>query len=102
MASIKDSLCLVIDLEGLFVLKKFQVREMSYYSWNDHFGRHAFFQPAALKHLSRKDKKTVNFAKLKIHGPTYNPVTERELMSKIKHILSHSDCTINTRLLKEL
>ena len=48
---IKNSVCLVIHLEGFFVQKKFQVREMGYYSWDEHFGRHAFFQPAALKKL---------------------------------------------------
>ena len=57
---IKNSVWLVIDLEGFFVQKKFQVREMGYYSWNKHFDRHAFFQPAALKGLSHKNKKTVN------------------------------------------
>ena len=51
--------------------KKFQVREMGYYSWNDHFDHHAFFQPAAFKGLSHKDKKTVNFAKHNMHGLTY-------------------------------
>ena len=55
---IKNSVCLVIDLEGFFVQTKFQVREMGYYSWYEHFGRHAFFQPAALKDLYYKDKKT--------------------------------------------
>ena len=65
MASVKDRLCLVIDLEGFFVQKKFQVREIGYY-----FGRHAFFQPATLRDLSHKDKKTVKFAKHKIHGLT--------------------------------
>ena len=45
---VKNSLCLVIDLEGLFVQKKFQVREMGHYSWNEHFDRHAFYQPAAI------------------------------------------------------
>ena len=73
MASVKDRLCLVIDLEGFFVQKKFQVREIRYYSWNEQFGRHAFFQPATLKDLSHKDKKTVKFAKHKIHGLTYQP-----------------------------
>ena len=70
---IKNSVCLVIDLEGFFVQKKFQVREMGYYSWDEHFDRHAFFQPAALKNLSHKDKKTVNFAKHNIHGLTHQP-----------------------------
>ena len=70
---IKNSACLLIDLEGFFVQKKFQVREMGYYSWDEHFDRHAFFQPAALKNLSHKDKKAVNFAKHNIHGHTYQP-----------------------------
>ena len=48
---IKNSVCLVIDLEGFFVKKKFQVREMGYYSWDEHFDRHAFVQPAALQKL---------------------------------------------------
>ena len=30
---IKNSVCLVIDLQGFFVQTKFQVREMDYYSW---------------------------------------------------------------------
>ena len=68
---IKNSVCLVIDLEGFLLQRIFQVREMGYYSWNEHFGRHAFFQPAALKDLSHKDKKIVNFAKHNIHGLTY-------------------------------
>ena len=52
---------------------KNSVTEMGNYSWNEHFGRHAFFQPAALRDLSYKDKKTVNFAKHNIHGLTYQP-----------------------------
>jgi len=49
---IKNSVCLVIDLEGFSVQRKLQVREIGYYSWNKHFSRHAFFQPAAFKSLS--------------------------------------------------
>ena len=48
---IKNSVCLVIDLQGFFVQKKFQVHEMGDYSWDEHFDRHAFYQPAALKKL---------------------------------------------------
>jgi len=70
MVSVKDNLCLVIDLEGFFVQKKFQVREMGYYSWNEHFGRYAFFQPAKLIDLPHKE---VNFTKHKIHGLIYQP-----------------------------
>ena len=74
---VKNSLCLVIDLEWLFVQKKFQVREMGHYSWNEHFDRRAFYQPAALKDLSHKDKKTVNFAKhnIQTHLSTPLPMT---------------------------
>ena len=53
--------------------KTFQVRELGYYSWNDYFGRYAFFQPTLLKDLSYKDKKTVTFTKYNIHGLTYQP-----------------------------
>ena len=70
---IKNSACLVIDLKGFFVQKKFQVHKMGYYSWDEHFDRHAFFQPAALKNLSHRDKKTVNFAKHNIHELTCQP-----------------------------
>ena len=97
MASVKDNLCLVIDLEGFFVEKKFQACEMGYYSWNDHFGRYAFFQSAMLNDLSHKDKKTVNFAKHKIHA-----LTKRELMPKIKKIVYYWDCTTNTRWKEKL
>ena len=73
MSSVKDNLCLVkvIDLEGFSVQKKIQVHEMGYYSWNEHFGRHAFLQSATFKDLSHKDKKIVSFAKHNIHGLTY-------------------------------
>ena len=67
----KNSVCLVIDLEGFFLQKKFQVWEMGYYSWDEHFDRHAFFQPAALKNLSHKDKRTVNFAEHNIQERAY-------------------------------
>ena len=70
---IKNSVYLVIHLEGFFVQRKFQVRKMDYYSWDEYFDRHAFYQPAALKNLSQKDKKTVNFSKHNIHGLTYKP-----------------------------
>ena len=50
---IKNSVCLVIALKGFFVQKKCQVREMGYYSWNEQFDRHAFFQPAVLTYQPR-------------------------------------------------
>jgi len=68
---IKNSITLIIDLKGFSVQKKFQVREMGYYPWSEHSSHHAFFQPAANKALSHKDKDTVNFAKYNIHRLTY-------------------------------
>ena len=50
-SKIKNSVYLVIHLEGFFVQKKVQVREMDYYSWDEHFDPHAFYQPPALKKL---------------------------------------------------
>ena len=88
---IKNCVCLVIDLEGFFVQKKFQVREMGYYSWDEHFDRHAFFQPAAFKNLSHKDKKTVNFAKKNIHGLTFQhlpPPTFVTYLSQLNSLLT--------------
>ena len=59
---------------------------MGYYSWNEHFGRHAFFQPAALKELSHNDKKTVNFAKYNIHGLLSTPLLRLYIQYKGGHV----------------
>ena len=75
---VKNSLCLVIDLEGFFVQKKFQVREMGYYSWDEHFDRHTFYQPAALKDSSHEDKKTWALQNITNTESLINPVTKRE------------------------
>ena len=61
------------EKERFYMQKKFQVCETGYYSCNEHFGHHDFFQPATLKDFSDKDAKTVNFAKHKIHGLAYQP-----------------------------
>ena len=50
MASVKDSLSLH-RLTGIPCAKEFQVVDMGYYSWSEHFGHHAFFQQAAFKDL---------------------------------------------------
>lgn len=57
MTSVKDILCLVTDLGGFFVKKKFRAGK-GFYSWNEQFGRHAFFMPTPFNDLSKRDKKT--------------------------------------------
>ena len=51
---VKNSLCLVIDLEGFFVQQKFQVCEMGYYSWNEHFDRSQQHLKTCLTRIKRQ------------------------------------------------
>ena len=44
---LKDKVCMILDLEGFFVDKTFRCRELGYYTWQEDFGRHAFF----MKHI---------------------------------------------------
>ena len=68
MEVFQDNLCLILDLEGLFINKTFHARELGYFTWNQEHGRHAFFVPVSYKTLCDKDKRTVNFVISKIHG----------------------------------
>ena len=90
MTSVKDGLCLVIDLKGFFVQKKFQIREMSYYSTNEQFGRHAFFMPKAFNNLSTKRQKDCKLCK--IQNPSIEVSTDgmtgKELRTRNKKRLS--------------
>ena len=74
MEGLQHKLCFILDLEGFFVNKTFQVRELGYYAWNRENGRHAFSIPIPYKELSDKDKRTVNFVIKKIHGLSYQPL----------------------------
>ena len=72
MQALQNNLCFILDLEGFFINKTFQVRELGYYTWNKENGRHAFSIPIPYKELSDKDKRTVNFVIKKIHGLSYH------------------------------
>jgi len=78
MELLQDDLCFILDLEGFFLNKTFHVRELAYYTWNEEHGPHAFFIPVPYKTLSAKDKRTVNYARRKIHGLTYQPYQKGE------------------------
>ena len=71
MEVLQDDLCFILDLEGFFPNKTFHVRELAYYTWNGEHGHHAFLLPVPYKNLSDKDKRTLNFVRMKIHGLTY-------------------------------
>ena len=73
MELLQDHLCFILNLEGFFLNKRFHVRELVYYTWNEEHGHHAFFIPVPYKTLSPKDKRTVNFVRRKIHRLTYQP-----------------------------
>jgi len=74
MEALQNNLCFIWDLEGFFINKTFQVREVGYYAWNREYGRHAFSIPIPYKELSVQDKRTVNFVIRKIHGLSYQPL----------------------------
>ena len=74
MEALQNNLCFILDLEGFFINKTFQVRELGYYAWNREYGRHAFSIPIPYKELSVQDKRTVNFVIRKIHGLSYQPL----------------------------
>jgi len=74
MEALQDNLCFILDLEGFFINKTFQVRELGYYTWNREYGRHAFRISIPYKELSDKDKRTVSFVIRKIHGLSYQPL----------------------------
>ena len=83
MEVFQDKLCIILDLEGFFLNKTFHVRELSYYSWNEQHGRHAFFIPVPHETLNNKDKRTVDFVKTKIHGLTYRPTPEEHFQNPL-------------------
>ena len=87
---IKNSLCLVIDFQGFFVHTKFQVREMGYITLG--------INTLVAMPSSNQQHSNICLTRIKrqrtLQNITYtdsliNPVTKRELMSKIKQILSY-------------
>ena len=64
----EDNLCLILDLEGFFINKKFHVRELGYVTWNGGHGRHAFSIPIPYETLPDQDKRSASFVCRKIHG----------------------------------
>lgn len=70
--------CMILDLEGFFVEKTFRCRELGYYTWQEKYGRYAFYMKTSWRNLSRRDIKTVSYVKYKVHGLTYQPRREEK------------------------
>ena len=73
MESVRDNLCLIIDVDGFVVGGDFQVREIGYRSWcGDNNG---FFFDVTLpyKKLTDKEKRTVHYVSKHIVGLPYRP-----------------------------
>ncbi|KAL9987908.1 hypothetical protein ACROYT_G002289 [Oculina patagonica] len=73
-----ENVCMILDLEGYFVEKTFRVRELGYYTWQEKFGRHAFYMRMSWCNLSSRDRKTVSYVKYNVHGLTYQPRKEEK------------------------
>ena len=79
----EDNLCLILDLEGFFINKKFHGRELGYVTWNGDHGRHAFSLPIPYETLQDQDKRTVDFLCHKIHGLKYQPSRQERFQNPL-------------------
>ena len=79
----EDNLCLILDLEGFFINKRFHVRELGYVTWNGGHGRHAFSIPIPYETLKDQDKRSVSFVCRKIHGLTYQPTRAEQVQNPL-------------------
>ena len=76
--SVKDKVCMILDLKGFFVDKTFRVRELGYYTWQEKFGRQAFYMKTDWGNLSPRDRKAVSCVNYNVHGVTYQPRREEK------------------------
>lgn len=68
-----DLLCLIIDMEGFFVPKGFQARELGYYTWMGDKGSYFFDVVTPYRKLTYKDKQVVHHVMNAIMGLPYRP-----------------------------
>ena len=84
-----DNLCLLIDLDGYHLSKKFQVRELGFRSWCGDSGSHFFRPSIPYEALNVKERKTVQHVNtsligLPFHpGPSENPVHFQRVLKPI-------------------
>ena len=63
-----DQICLILDLEGYFVEKKFYARELGWTTWQGHSGAKHYRLPFRWKALDKKDRLTAQYVYHRIHG----------------------------------
>ena len=62
------NVCLIVDLEGYFVEKKFYARELGWTTWRGESGAQHYRLPLEWKTLSPKDRLTAQYVFHCIHG----------------------------------
>ena len=77
-----ENVCLILDLEGYFVQKKFYVRELGWTTWEGHFGAQHYQQPFRWKALSQMDRLTAKYVYHRIHGLPF----EDDPQEKARHL----------------
>ena len=92
---LKDKVCMILDLEGFFVDKTFCCRELGYYTWQEDFGRHAFFRKTRWNDLHFRERKTVSYVKYNVHGLTYQP--RREEYGREYYLLEDVICDLYSK-----
>lgn len=75
-----QNLCLLIDLEGFFVEKRFIVRELGYVTRHGAAGTIFFAPPMACDELSLKDRHAAAYATRHIHGLPFEPSPEEQAL----------------------
>ena len=73
MAAVRDNLCLIVDLDGFFVDRRFQTRELGYYSWMGDCGVYFFDVTTPYRKLNKRDRATVSHVSKVITGLPYRP-----------------------------
>ena len=114
-----DNLCLIIDLDGDHLTKKFYVRELGYRSWCGDRGSHFFRLPFSYEKLNAKEKLTVRRVNNSLiglsfyPGPRENPVHSQRVVKQIvkdlyaefrtdvRGVVGYKGGTIERTLLKE-
>ena len=88
-------LCLILDLDGHFIAKRFHTRELGYYAYNRDHGRLAFEPGIPYKNPFIRDRRTVNFVNKKLLGLRYEPYQDEQAMQQ------EEDFIINFHLQKD-
>ena len=68
-----DKVCMVVDLEGFTVDKRFYVRELGAFDWKGRRCNYKFFMPMPFESLSDRDRRSVRYVTRHVHGLPFKP-----------------------------